>query len=210
MAGSDNFTRTRDRLDSPLEAEAFDRPIHVVVTYAEDGTIAFYRDGQPYGEPYRVESPATFEPGQGRILFGMRHGPPGGNRMLAGVIHRARLYDQALTAEQIAASAASPDRLITRAALEAALAPRPARRVNSLLEERGRLDREVHAADRKSYAVDPRAPGVTHVSIRGNPAQPGAVVAPGGIAACLDPARPISASPRTRPTEIAASHWPNG
>ena len=37
MAGSDNFRRTR-AFGGPLETEAHDRPAHVAITYAEDGT----------------------------------------------------------------------------------------------------------------------------------------------------------------------------
>ena len=39
------------------ETEADQRPVHVAIAYAEDGTIRAYRDGQPYGEPYKSPGP---------------------------------------------------------------------------------------------------------------------------------------------------------
>ena len=47
--------------------------------------------------------------GKAEIVFGVRHGGPGGNKMLAGVIRQARLYDRALSADEIAASAGNQD-----------------------------------------------------------------------------------------------------
>ena len=55
-----------------------------------------YRDGLPtaavqVGGPGHVSRRA-----RPQVLFGLRHAPAGGNRMLAGTIVRARLYDRAL------------------------------------------------------------------------------------------------------------------
>jgi hypothetical protein len=38
------------------------------------------------------------------VVFGLRHSPAGGNKMLRGKILRARLYDRALSSAEIAAS----------------------------------------------------------------------------------------------------------
>ena len=90
-----------------VENDAVKRPVHVAITYAEDGTIRVFRDGLPYGKPYKTASRSRFRAGEAVILFGQRHTPAGGNRMLAGTIVRARLYDRALEPREIAASAAT-------------------------------------------------------------------------------------------------------
>ena len=95
MAGSEGFGRTRS-FHGPGETAADREAVHVAITYAEDGTITAYRDGQPYGTPYRSAGPSNVPAGEAQVIFGLRHAPAGGNRMLAGMIVRARLYDRAL------------------------------------------------------------------------------------------------------------------
>jgi hypothetical protein len=181
MAGSDNFRRTRD-LGVPAESEADRRFVHVTVTYAEDGTISVYREGRPYGTPYNPGPPVHFRAGQARVLVGMRHGPPGGNRMLAGVVAEARLYDRALTPDEVAASFAAGGP-VPEDALAAALTPEARERRSKVLEaieaRRSALARLV----RRAYVVVPRPPGPTHRLLRGDAGRPAEVVAAGGIAA---------------------------
>jgi hypothetical protein len=90
MAGSDNFARTQS-FDGPRETEAAKRPVVFAVVYANDGTITGYRNGRLYGHSYRSAGPAVFKAGETQVVFGLRHGPPGGNKMLAGVVKRAQL-----------------------------------------------------------------------------------------------------------------------
>ncbi len=182
MAGSENFRRSSSA-QGQSEADADGRPIHVAITYAEDGTIRLFRDGRPYGQPYRSSGPVAFEAGKAEVVFGLRHAPVGGNRMLAGTIVRARLYDRALDPAEAEASARSFVDHIMPAEVEAVLADGPR-------EERAKLVAEIEATratmaskERRAFAVTPREPGVTRVQIRGNPGQPGDVVAPGGVAA---------------------------
>src|SRR5207248_7868666 len=106
MAGSEGFTRTRG-FGGPAETEADRRPVHVAVVYAEDGTVTGYRDGRPYGAPYKSSGPQLFKAGETEVVFGLRHSPPQGNRLLAGVLCRAQLYDRALSPAEVAASAAA-------------------------------------------------------------------------------------------------------
>jgi hypothetical protein len=104
IAGSDFFRRSRS-LEGPPESEADKQPVHLAVTYASDGKVTAYRNGQPYGRSYVVEQLATFTPERSSVLFGLRHSPAGGgNKFFAGQILRAQLYDRALEAAQIAAS----------------------------------------------------------------------------------------------------------
>ncbi|MFT3882980.1 MAG: DUF1553 domain-containing protein [Gemmatales bacterium] len=103
LAGSNFFERTQPFQGTP-EKEAADRPVHLAITYAADGIITAYRNGQRYGQAYRSKGPVEFAAGQAIIGFGIRHLPAGGNRMLTGKLFRAQLYDRALNAEEVLAS----------------------------------------------------------------------------------------------------------
>ena len=104
LSGSNNFHRTKP-FDGTLETEANQRPVHIAITYARDGRITGYRDGAPYGTSYQVDALHSFGVDNSQIVFGLRHSPAGGNKHLRGRIFRAQLYDRALSAEEIAASA---------------------------------------------------------------------------------------------------------
>ncbi len=106
MAGSDHFHRTQPFGGEP-ETEADRDYVHVTIVYETDGTIRAYRNGVAYGQPYRRTELRPFPAGQARVVFGARALPPGANFMLSGTIREARLYDRALTAEEVAASAGS-------------------------------------------------------------------------------------------------------
>ena len=44
----------------------------------------------------------SFAAGQAQVVFGLRHGPAAPGKMLQGVIERAKLYDRALSADEVA------------------------------------------------------------------------------------------------------------
>jgi hypothetical protein len=73
------------------------------MVYEEDGMTTLYRNSRPYGESYRKGAIAFAKEGSS-VLFGLRHLPPAGNRYLSVVIDKARLYDRALSAKEVAAS----------------------------------------------------------------------------------------------------------
>jgi hypothetical protein len=179
MAGSNFFARTRS-FNGPTEKEAHNRLVHVAIAWDSDGTIRAYRDGVLYGKPYRSTGPITFRAGKAQVLFGLRHVEPGGNRLLAGLIRQARLYDRALTPAEIAASAAvspvGPEDILSRLSAE------DRGRHRRLLDERAQLTREQQrlqkAGGRKLYAVNPSHPEPTHLLLRGNVTTPADVVAP--------------------------------
>ena len=101
LPGSDFFNRTEDP-GGPAETAGPGEIIHVAIVYAADGSIAVYRNGEPYGARYTKGSPRIFKAGQARFLFGQRLSdidPP-----LAGAIDEARAYVRALSAEEVAAS----------------------------------------------------------------------------------------------------------
>ncbi|WP_182871075.1 DUF1553 domain-containing protein [Rhodopirellula sp. JC639] len=104
LAGSNSFRRT-EPFDGPKETLADSQVVHFAITYDADGLITGYRNGQPYGKSYRSAGPLSFAAGQSIVGFGVRHLPAVGNRLLSGTILEARLYDRALSPDQIAASA---------------------------------------------------------------------------------------------------------
>jgi hypothetical protein len=183
LAGSNNFARTKT-FSAPEENDARQRFVHLAITYAKDGTITAYRDGQPYGTAYKSSGIARFEEGQSQLLFGLRHAPAGGNRLLRGTIQRAALYDRALNAEEVAASAGTSSNHISEQELTAQLDPASRELRKHLLYERRHLESQFERiAASKTYAVVPKKPEPTHLLARGNPASPTDLVAAGGIAA---------------------------
>jgi cytochrome c553 len=115
IAGSNVFARTQP-VGGPPETET--NPVHIAITWADDGTIRIFRNGQPYGQPYRSSGPVTFAAGQSMIQFGCRHGSPSADRILKGSIHRARLHSRALTETEIAASASLEGSIVTPQAIQ--------------------------------------------------------------------------------------------
>ena len=121
MAGSNGFVRTLS-LEGAAEEHADKEFVVIAQVYRADGTIVGYRNGQPYGKPIRKEAALKFEAGQSQIVFGLRHGTSaGGNRMLNALIASARLYDRALTAEEVSIAAGSANTFVTEAEIAAKL-----------------------------------------------------------------------------------------
>lgn len=183
MAGSNGFVRTQS-FQAPEETEADKQVVHLAIVYDADGTITGYRNGQLYGQPYKSSGPITFEAGKSQIVFGLRHGPVGGNKMLAGAIDRAALYDRALTASEIAASAGVFTDAISEQELLARL-PESAKAERTQLKfESDHLRKQLaRASENRVYAVAPKNPEATHLLLRGNPGSPAEEVFGGGIAA---------------------------
>jgi hypothetical protein len=102
MAGSDHSKRTES-----VGAAAEDAPagtfVHLAIVYRADHRITVYRNGAPLGRSYTKGELKTFEAGAARVLLGLRHSGAK-NGFLAGEIEEARLYDRALSAEEVAAS----------------------------------------------------------------------------------------------------------
>lgn len=193
MAGSENFQRYQP-FDGPLESDAVMDFVQIALTYRADGTIAAYRDGQPYGRPYRSQPPATFSAGKARVVFGLRHTPAMGNKFLYGAIQKARLYDRALSAAEIAASAGNIG--IHDSDLTAALGENQRLEQDQLRKELQALARQrSRAAVPKTYACVSTAPGVSRLLIRGSTARPGPVVSPAGIASIIGPGADFGLAP---------------
>ena len=140
MAGSEDFARTRSVRRRRPRPRPTERPVHVAIIYAEDGTIRLYRDGQPYGTPYNVGRPGHL-PGRARRRSSSACGTrrPAATGCSPGRSSARRLYDRALDPAEVAASAATVGDYVDPAAIAAAL---PAERRT----ERARLLAEIEAA----------------------------------------------------------------
>ncbi len=138
MSGSDGFSRYAS-FGANDETEQ-EKLIHVAITYEADGTITGYRNGLPYGRAYQANL-ATYAADSSEVVFGLRHGvDAGGNRMFQGTVAQARLYDRALTAAEVSASAQSTGiHIVTEAELVAQLSQQQR-------EQRDRLNRQITQA----------------------------------------------------------------
>lgn len=122
MAGSNNFARTQD-VGGTEETEAATQPVHIVITYQRDGTISVYRNGEPYGRPYKTGL-QTFAKQRSEVIMGMRHGKTAaGGRMFRGRLLDARLFDRALTPDEVRSAANGGKRYVTKNQIYAALQP---------------------------------------------------------------------------------------
>lgn len=135
ISGSNGFARTKDFSES-FEETVTNKPLHLVMVYQPDGTTTLYRNGQPYGRPYQ-KGKITFSREESSVLFGLRHLPPGGNRFLSVSIDQARLYDRALTAEEVQAAATGRGNFVTTKELTAAMTPTQKQERKTLLEAIG-------------------------------------------------------------------------
>ena len=70
ISGSNGFSRTEDFPES-FEETATGELVHLVMVYAQDGTTALYRNGKPYGKPYR-KGEVAFPHDESSVLFGLR------------------------------------------------------------------------------------------------------------------------------------------
>lgn len=187
MAGSNVFARTKP-FGGSEEQQAVNEPVHFAIVYQKDGTITGYRNGKPYGKTYNSDALVNYAAGKFQIVFGLRHAPAGGNKMLAATIDRAQLYDRALSADEVAASAGVADaNYVSREAILAELTePQRAThadisaRIKALQNENQKL---TNTQSQKIYTVTPKNPGVGHVLNRGNVADPGDEVSPAGLKA---------------------------
>jgi hypothetical protein len=154
--GSNNFRRSKVR-DGPDETAGPGELIHLAVVYRADSSIAFYRNGAPYVEPYTPGGPEgaihTFLAGDAHLLFGRRH-TGGGRAYLAGEIDEARLYDRALTAGEVAASFRAGPAGVGEAELTRALTPEQRARREVLHREIASAKRELEAKQNKNSMAD--------------------------------------------------------
>ncbi len=140
ISGSNGHSRTLDFPKSTPETEA-NQLLHLVITYQEDGTTAMYRNGKPYGKPYR-RGKATFPKNQTSVIFGLRHLPAGGNKYLFVYVDKARLYTRALNPAEVTASFSGQNLFVTEADAVAAMTSSQEEKYNALAKTLGQA-REV-------------------------------------------------------------------
>ncbi len=186
MSGSNGFART-DSFEGREEMEALQGPVHVAIVYRADGTIIGYRNGEPYGHSVRKSDLHTFPAGESEILFGLRHKPVGGNRMLKAKIYQAAFYDHALSPEEIAATAGNSASYVSEEQLVASLTDQQRASRASLQTEIAELlaarDQQAAKAKLPVYTLVSGTGETTNVLLRGDPDNLGDVVAPGATAA---------------------------
>ncbi len=137
-AGSEEGERSKALPGEPETANA-GQFIQLAIVYGADSTISVYRNGEPYGPSATKGELVEHAAGKSRVLLGLRNrGASDG--FFAGEIEEARLYDRALTADEVAStfragtpSALGPERLL------AALTPAQRERRSLLERERGQL-----------------------------------------------------------------------
>lgn len=102
MAGSDFFRRTlKDQAPVPAETADPNTLVQVAIVYS-GRSITVYRNGQKYSQHTMADSPQEFGP-LTTVGIGKRHRRQTNDTRFAGAIDDARIYSQALSAEQIAA-----------------------------------------------------------------------------------------------------------
>ena len=102
MPGSEGFLRTlKEQGNWPDETADGKTNVQIAITY-QDRQVTLYRNGRQYAQ-YSMEPPPLECGPQSTVLIGMRHLLQGDDTPFAGTIDDARIYDRALSAEQIAA-----------------------------------------------------------------------------------------------------------
>lgn len=102
LAGSNSHRRS-EQTEGAEENAGIHDTIHVAISYAADGKISVFRNGKPYGKPFRKDALQTFPAGDTRLLIGLRH-TGAGNGFFEGTIKEVRLYTRALSEAEVAAS----------------------------------------------------------------------------------------------------------
>ncbi len=186
MVGSNGFQRTQPV--NGIDEDSVDW-VHVAIVYDEKNKITFYRNGKLYGTAYTLagSNPVPlFKAEESRILLGLRHSG-GGNAYLAGEIDEARLYDRALTADEIALSAKlGPDvNGLTQDEIEKAYTlEEVALRKGLQIEIKTLMEKLVTTTKtEKVFATVGVATPKTHLLARGDVTKPRDEVLPGGISA---------------------------
>ena len=180
MAGSDFYRRTRN-LTGPEENTPTNELVHVAAVYTADNRVAVYRNGTAYGESYVPTGDQgtlrTYAAKESRVLLGLRH-TGGGKAFFAGEIAEARLYDKALSQEQVAASYKAG---VNKVALAQVLAQFSAEQRDQYDKLQKQLDVERAALTAAKvpqlvWAAMPSKPAPTHVLLRGDVEKQGDLV----------------------------------
>ena len=166
-------------LSAPDEDAEPGELIHVAVVYGADHRITIYRQGRKY-DSYVPDPNGT----KGLLqTFASRHSAVVFGKGLVGAIDEARLYDRALSPEEIASSFRAGAPSVPKDELLLAMTPDQRQRRRALLAVLGQAEDEwkLHPPVPLAYAANPRQPGPTFVLTRGAPMQPREQVTAGGL-----------------------------
>ena len=100
MAGSEGFSRTQTNQDAnATETAGLDTLVQLAIVY-QGNTVRLYRNGEVYAE-YPTQNVDLLKGSDHIALFGLRHLGAGSGTPFAGAIEDARIYGQALSAQEI-------------------------------------------------------------------------------------------------------------
>jgi sucrose-6-phosphate hydrolase SacC (GH32 family) len=99
MAGSEGFARTQGSQQANAVENADDKTLVQMAIVYQGNQISIYRNGEPYAS-YEASTEDLLKT-QNQAVFGLRHEGAGTGQTLKGSIEDARIYDRALTADEI-------------------------------------------------------------------------------------------------------------
>ncbi len=154
MPGSNGFART-ERVAGPAENDALTQPVHLAITYKQDGSIAMFRNGEPYGKPYVSSGLQTYQGANSIINLGLRHSPAGGNHNLTGKIFRAALYDEILSENVIKGLATGQSFFVSEKLIREALSENQLKQIDLLAQQIDNLQSTLTGIRRSEANVTP-------------------------------------------------------
>ncbi|MFM7604001.1 MAG: hypothetical protein ACKO8Z_02230, partial [Prosthecobacter sp.] len=113
---------------------------------------------------YRKAPVAIFDPALSQVLLGCRHGKPSGNHGLRGRIYRARLYDRALTPEEIAKTATIEDKTIRESDILTTLTEPQRQQLNAIQSQRNAMNQTLEASRTVMSSDDPKVQAWTSLA----------------------------------------------
>ncbi len=201
MAGS-NFHHRTQSFKGLTEKEAQLKPIHIAITYSDDGKVTAYRNGEIYGSTYQSKGIAEFPANDTIIAMGIRHEPPGGNHSLACTIVKARVFDKSLKPEEIKTLHKESEVFVSENQIISNLSSDFQKKRQSIIESISSIESRLKELttkkdDRTVYSAISSTPLPTRFLNRGQVSDPGDQVSPGFINTLTFPGNIPPANPNS-------------
>jgi len=100
MAGSENYLRTQGDPQANAAEQADNKTLVQMAIVYQGKQTSIYRNGEPYAS-YATNPIDLLGPKDALAVFGLRHEGAGGGQSLQGAIEDARIYDRALSTEEL-------------------------------------------------------------------------------------------------------------